>query len=278
MSTEDTPPELVHPLVLTEIVGFSPQLLLDDIINAANHAVQDGVNGLEDFLLQRAEQNGVPEGGEGMQEIEQGLVAFQTLLEFHTDVAFDFFEAWCLRNIFAVPAALPIVMPHHEGLDLTIPTGRERELLDEIEELSNRLEAQWRLRTQLARKNTEMDRTLRSRRTIYKRLAPLEPMLQTGQTLPTRLMEMHESVSTLPELQPTTTAAISQLRHTEAGKRQWEMGKTGYLNWALSQLLSKDGGEQAFPDLALNAEVIRKATAAMDVLSHLEEDVAMDEE
>ena len=47
---------------------------------------------------------------------EVGLVAFQTLLEHHTDIAFDFFEAWCLRNlnIFMIPSDLPFVLHQEE--------------------------------------------------------------------------------------------------------------------------------------------------------------------
>jgi kinetochore protein Mis12/MTW1 len=44
-----------------------------------------------------------------MHEVEQGLVAFQTLWEHHTDIVFDFFEAWCVRNIFMIPSDVPIV-------------------------------------------------------------------------------------------------------------------------------------------------------------------------
>lgn len=137
MGNSDAPQKLIPPQLLTEALGFSPQLLLDDIINVANLAVQDGVNGTEDFLQQRAAQLGEMDG---TQEIEQGLVAFQTLLEFHTDVAFDFFEAWSLRNIFAVPADLPLVLPHHEHLDPTHTPEREQELIDEVEKLRNQLE------------------------------------------------------------------------------------------------------------------------------------------
>ena len=54
-----------------------------------------------------------------MHEVEQGLVAFQTLLEHHTDIAFDFFEAWCLRNIFMIPSSdLPIVLSPSRGIGL----------------------------------------------------------------------------------------------------------------------------------------------------------------
>ena len=78
------------------------------------------------------------------QEIEQGLVAFQTLLESHVDVAFDFFEAWSMRNIFAVPADLPIVAPHQAGLDLAGAADqpeREGELLAEVDELRRKVHA-----------------------------------------------------------------------------------------------------------------------------------------
>ena len=70
----------------------------------------------------------------------QGLVAFTTLLESHTDTAFDFFEVWSKRNIFYFSPDLPIVTPHQKGLDLTTRPEEEAELLTEIEELRRRIE------------------------------------------------------------------------------------------------------------------------------------------
>jgi kinetochore protein Mis12/MTW1 len=134
-----------HPLLICEALGFSPQLLLDDIINTANNAVQDGVNGMEEFLQKWADEKlaktqSVLGSDAIMHEVEQGLVAFQTLLEHHTDIAFDFFEAWCLRNIFMIPTDLPVVLPHQEGLDFTITVEKEQELVDEVEQLRKRLD------------------------------------------------------------------------------------------------------------------------------------------
>ena len=135
------------PLLLPEALGFSPQLLLDDIINVTNNAVQDGVNGMEEFLQNWTDKRIALSPSvemESIQEVEQGLVAFQTLLEYHTDIAFDLFEAWSLRNIFAVPPDLDVVLPHHEGLNLssdrTQAEQREKELADEIEELRNKID------------------------------------------------------------------------------------------------------------------------------------------
>jgi kinetochore protein Mis12/MTW1 len=134
-----------HPLLICEALGFSPQLLLDDIINTANNAVQDGVNGMEEFLQKWADEKLAKTqsmlGSDAiMHEVEQGLVAFQTLLEHHTDIAFDFFEAWCLRNIFMIPSDLPIVLPHQEKLDFTVTVEKEQELVDEVEQLRKHLD------------------------------------------------------------------------------------------------------------------------------------------
>lgn len=135
MSEPPSAPQRVPPVLLPEALGFSPQLLLDDIINIANNAVQDGVNGMEGFLEKWAREE-----GDSTHEVEHGLVAFQTLLEYHTDLAFDMFEAWSLRNIFAIPPDLPLVLPHQEGLDLTHTPEREKELMDEIADLRRKID------------------------------------------------------------------------------------------------------------------------------------------
>ena len=52
--------------------------------------------------------------------------------------------------------------------------------------------------------------------------------------LPLKFVEMYQTLSSLPllELSPSVDP-------TEAGKRQWETNKTGYMNWALGQLMVK---------------------------------------
>jgi kinetochore protein Mis12/MTW1 len=133
----------VPSALLPEILEFSPQLLLDDIINYANEAITNTVDALEGFLFRWASEREqrVKEDWDSTQEVEQGLVAFQTLLESHTDIAFDFFETWSLRNIFAIPADLPVVVPHQEHLDLEYPPERETELMTEIDELRRKIDA-----------------------------------------------------------------------------------------------------------------------------------------
>ncbi|KAF8061809.1 Mis12-domain-containing protein [Lyophyllum atratum] len=267
--------QLAPPLLLPEILGFSPQLLLDDIINIANNAVQDGVNGMEEFLEKWADARAEREGGDwdSTQEVEQGLVAFQTLLEYHTDIAFDFFEAWSLRNIFAIPPGLPIVLPHQQGLDLSTTPEREQELMEELEELRKQLDNQRRLRRMLTRAIQVSKRERRRADEQLEQLSLLEaPSLDVFAALPSKVISMYTAVSALPPLDPSTLASLS---HHEPGKRPWETSATGYKNWAVAQLLRKAesgaAGGQSVVDTLMEkvgevgrAEQLRKAVEAMD--------------
>lgn len=144
----------LHPTLVPELLGFSPQMLLDDIISAAADAILQCLQAMEPFMQRWADtrteakeknnesnKNGVRDDDwDGLEAVEQGLVAFQTLLEAHTDIAFDFFEAWSLRNIFALPADLPVVAPHQRGLDLDPKLEEESELMTDVEELRRKIE------------------------------------------------------------------------------------------------------------------------------------------
>lgn len=133
------------PVLLPELLGISPYFVLDTIVNISNNAVEHCVGAMEGFLIgwgeKRADRLKGSEGDDwdSKQEIEQGIVAFQTLLESHMDIALDFFEVWCMRNIFTVPAELPVVVPHQAGLMLDQPASKEQELLAEIDDLRRRI-------------------------------------------------------------------------------------------------------------------------------------------
>ena len=47
----NAPAKLPSSLLLCEALGFAPQLLLDDIINSVNAAVQDSVTAMEEYLV-----------------------------------------------------------------------------------------------------------------------------------------------------------------------------------------------------------------------------------
>ena len=64
------------------------------------------------------------------------------------------------------------------------------------------------------------------------------PQLQTLSSLPEAFTTMYGHVSTLPPHDPESF----QLPLPDPGKRPWETSKTGYLNWAVGQLLVRGGG------------------------------------
>ncbi|KAF5375180.1 hypothetical protein D9758_000030 [Tetrapyrgos nigripes] len=230
--------KLLPPLLIPEALGFAPQLFLDDVINAANNAVGDAVDGIEGLLQKWADERSSQQ--DSTQEVEQGLVLFQTLLEYHTDLAFDFFEAWALKNIFACPPDLPIVLPHHEGLDLTTQPEKEKELMDEITALRERLVNERRTKKLLTRAiRVSRQQRIRAEKR-RERLSVLDtPRMDVLARLPSQLLSMHEAVVELPPLDPVAVAALIQIPMTEPGKRQWETSKAGYLNWVVNQLLQR---------------------------------------
>ena len=61
------------PMLVTEILGVHPQLLLDDIINGANETIYESVDSLEDFLrgwVEEKEKAGA-DGDELRKELDQ---------------------------------------------------------------------------------------------------------------------------------------------------------------------------------------------------------------
>ncbi|KAG1849172.1 Mis12-domain-containing protein [Suillus subalutaceus] len=239
----------VPSALLPEILEFSPQLLLDDIINYANEAITNTVDALEGFLFRWASEREqrIKEDWDSTQEVEQGLVAFQTLLESHTDIAFDFFETWSLRNIFAIPADLPVVVPHQENLDLDCPPERETELMTEMDDLRRKIDAQRRLKRLLTRAvRLSSAKRRRSERRLQQLSFLQAPQVSELMSLPEQYRSMFSAISSLPPLTPEAVAAFSQSPLADPGKRPWEVSKMGYLDWASKQVLAKaqqsDGG------------------------------------
>jgi len=131
-------------LLLTEVLGVSPQILLDDYTNIPHDNVRQTTEALEEGVRGWIEREVPTEQRTAcLAELESGVIALQTLIDSHSDFAFDLFEVWVWRNIFDVPAhvAQHIIMPHHKGLDLTITEKQESEAREELAMLRGRLEA-----------------------------------------------------------------------------------------------------------------------------------------
>ena len=122
-------------MLATEILGFAPQLLIDDLVNAAIDVSDKAAEAMETHFNIWYDKH--PEAD--AQQAEVGLTAFHTLISSTLDKALDAFEHWCLNNVFKIPPDLPIVMPHHKGLDLTVPPEVEAEVVSEIDELRRKI-------------------------------------------------------------------------------------------------------------------------------------------
>ena len=135
------------PVLLPELLGVSPHFVVDTIVNISNNSVEHCVDAMEEYLNHWADKRADRLKGlsgeddwDSRREIEQGIVSFQTLLESHMDIALDCFEVWCMRNIFTIPAELPVVVPHQAGLILDQPASKEQELLADIDDLRRRIQ------------------------------------------------------------------------------------------------------------------------------------------
>lgn len=113
------------------------QSLIDDIINAVNELVYQGIGSLESGLFATPPERlgfkpatAVDGGSEleypdAKQEIEEGLHKLETLLEFTVDKNFDKFEIYVLRSILSVPEELAtwVRLSHYNNLTYPIPTN-----------------------------------------------------------------------------------------------------------------------------------------------------------
>lgn len=90
-----------------------------------------------------------------------------------------------------------------------------------------------------ARAARKSGKDLEHARTRLDRLAFLRsPQMQALLALPNQLQSLHNSVASLPEIDPSS-AALEPGILPEPGKRPWETSKTGYLNWAVDQLMQR---------------------------------------
>lgn len=134
-------------LLLTEILGVAPQTLLDDYVNVGNENVRNITESIEEtleyFISNPSSGLSQSERDAYKNELETGIIEFQTLLDSHTDWSFDKFETWCWRNTFMIsPEVMKcMAVPHQKGLDLTISEREEKETREELAFLRGKLEA-----------------------------------------------------------------------------------------------------------------------------------------
>ncbi|CAG8637565.1 4606_t:CDS:2 [Acaulospora colombiana] len=110
--------------ILIEHFEFSPISVIDDVIDSVNELMYQALIGLERFVEKKSKSD---------EEIDQGMHQVETLLEALIDHNFDMFELYVMRNIFAIPENLKIILPHQEGMDFTLDQSREEKVDAELE-------------------------------------------------------------------------------------------------------------------------------------------------
>ncbi|CAG8727162.1 1152_t:CDS:2, partial [Racocetra fulgida] len=111
---------------LVEHFGFTPISAIDDVINSVNDLLYTAIMGLEQFVLSELNSS---------EEVDQ----VETLLESLVDHHFDMFEIYALRNIFAIPDKLEIVLPHREGMDFTLDQAKEERVDQELDAMRKKV-------------------------------------------------------------------------------------------------------------------------------------------
>ncbi|KAG9052238.1 hypothetical protein FS842_010282 [Serendipita sp. 407] len=175
------------------------------------------------------------------------MLALQTLLESYGDLAFDLFEAWSHRNIFTVSPDLPIVAPHHRGLDLEVPAGRERELNIEVETLRRKVEnvrsfftrRTERLMIVLSQMRLEYSKIRRSEAQAAQARRKAEALLGRIRFVDVTASESQKAskplaqfLQTLRDLRPPAEGSTSQSSKPTTGQE-------AYLHWAVNKLMKE---------------------------------------
>ncbi|KAG5419094.1 hypothetical protein I9W82_002861 [Candida metapsilosis] len=108
--------------LLTEHLGFAPIKVVDEVINAVNQIMVQGIEALENYLTNVHAQGQLPENITH-DEILSGTAKLESLLQYRIDFAFDKYELYCLTNIFHVPSDLIadgwFRLKSHQGIDFT---------------------------------------------------------------------------------------------------------------------------------------------------------------
>jgi kinetochore protein Mis12/MTW1 len=126
------------------------------------------------------------------------------------------------------------------------------------------------LKRLLAKAARASRRHAKQAKTRLDRLSFIQPeQLQTLGVLAKDTDELYAAVSTLPPY-PQPTDADVHISGIEPGKRQWEVGKAGYLNWASAQLVQQAQRSSSGP-VVLDAQETIAATSKEEMAVALRE-------
>ncbi|BEI93973.1 uncharacterized protein CcaverHIS019_0604320 [Cutaneotrichosporon cavernicola] len=254
---------------MAEMMGFDPYHLLSDIAEHARSAIYPTVNSVEGWARSIASGR-----AEYDQEVDRGSHAFETLLENVIDRAFDKYTAYALRNSFAVPDGMDLVLPWHKEMDFA-----RAQFIADLDEGEDVLAA----RLASLRAKVEQARLVRYR--LERAEAVLDRRLQVAQHRRNEVGFVRDAVAEaglipLDEKAGGVVDALGSL-HTnlEDVKMQarppgvspgvaWETGRQAYLSWAVGKALA-DGRAGEVPADRLDA--IERQTTEVGTEADLEQ-------
>jgi hypothetical protein len=212
--TEQTNAEKEKAL-LTELMGFTPMALMDDIINTVNEVTFQAVNAVEVGInraapeelgfrldekeaakLRTAEARQEALQQKKQDEADNGVVALESLLNATIDKTFDKFEIYSLRNILTVgdekdPDLVDYVtLDHYKNLDFAAATNAPTEA--EVEAQRRRLEETTKLNISLKAKEAEQEEVLKQVKEVQEKLR----FLKSGAS-PEDVQYLKNQISTL---------------------------------------------------------------------------------
>ncbi|KAG9118379.1 hypothetical protein FRC07_007130, partial [Ceratobasidium sp. 392] len=233
-----TPVKCGKKKALTELLGFVPQLLLDDIADAATDTVNNAIDGLEDYLRKWiAAREQQPPSDDLEAEIENGLLEFHTLLCGHRDMSIDMLETWSMRNVFHVPPELRIVMPHQRGLDLGVLPGRDVKAQVELDVMRRKIEHARKFQEQLKRAEEITQQRLERAEARLEKLRFLKSLDPASvESLPNQIRTLFTSLRTLSTAVPPLPNAPAE------GTRPHTESRPEFLDWAIRRLVDPATG------------------------------------
>ena len=176
-STDELAVEAKSLLFLCTHFGYTPISVVDDIINAINEIMYRCTEQVEQiFITQRLQERTDADTVDAeVDDIRTGTATLETYLEHHINRAFDRFEVYALRNVFALPPDLVranAIIPVKMDVDLTPMDNAtsvqeaDAQISARVHELAECIAHERREHAQLRKAAQELRRSLNTARAV----------------------------------------------------------------------------------------------------------------
>jgi len=224
--------------LLTELFGYTPLTLLDDIINTVNEVNYQALNAIEEGLKQQpAAQLGFQLSEEEItglatdeatqaaldkkknDEIDNGMVKLETLLNSTVDKDFDKFEIYAFRNILTIggdtdPELVDyITLDHYKNLDLN--AAEKSPTKEEVEMQEKRLRELKKLNNLLKAKELEQANTLNAVKGVEEKLSFLTKTSEDVKYTAAQLPQLRELLGELKAAQGKLGSSTGSAKEEE---------------------------------------------------------------